>query len=423
MTILAAIFACLFGLCALALLVPIAQSWLAIAIVARVGGERREAETAARPLADDECPHIVVQIPVFNEGRIVDRAVFAATRLDWPRDRLHVQVLDDSTDATVEYAEVAVLAAKAARFDAVLLRRANRANYKAGALAAGMAASPHGYFAVLDVDFLPNPDFLRRVMPALLSDERLAFVQARIDHLNPQTSALTCMQAALMDAHYAVEQPARAWGGLPLPFNGTAGVWRRSVVDAAGGWRGDTVAEDLDLSYRAWAMGHPGTFLTTVTVAGELPDDLEEWRRQQERWSMGTGQVARRVLPNLSRAKASLASKIGAALHLGSWAAGLAGQGLFLFGALAVLLAPATFSAPIGATLLAFVAAGLVTTAASIVAGRRAAGRSGGLAADARGVLLVLGFGPWLILRNLGASLDTLRGRLRAWSPTAKKGD
>jgi cellulose synthase/poly-beta-1,6-N-acetylglucosamine synthase-like glycosyltransferase len=268
---------------------------------------------------DAELPHVVVQIVSFNEGELVRRALQAAARLDWPRDRLHIQLLDDSTDHTPAIARAVVADLAAGGLDVVLLHRDDRDGFKAGALAGGMAAaSAHEYFAIFDTDYVPAPDFLRRCMVALLADPDRAFVQARIDYLNADESALTRVQALMLDHHMSVDQMTRSWAGHPLPFNGTCGIWRRAAVEAAGGWRGDTLAEDLDLSYRAWMLGRNGRFLSSVSARGELPASLEAWANQQHRWATGFGQVARRILPLLMTARVpGFRRKLSAFQHLG----------------------------------------------------------------------------------------------------------
>lgn len=267
-------------------------------------GRAAEERLLALPLPDEEeLPHVVVQIVSYNEGHLVRRALHAAALLDWPRDRLHVQLLDDSTDDTLADGRAAVAALRAGGVDIVILHRDRRDGFKAGALAGGMAASPHEYFAIFDTDYVPRPDFLRRCMVALLADPASAFVQARIDYLNADESALTRTQALMLDHHMSIDQMTRSWSGHPLPFNGTCGIWRRSAIEAAGGWRGDTLAEDLDLSYRAWMLGLGGRFLASVSAPGELPTSLKAWANQQYRWTTGFGQVAWRILPLLPTAR------------------------------------------------------------------------------------------------------------------------
>jgi cellulose synthase/poly-beta-1,6-N-acetylglucosamine synthase-like glycosyltransferase len=287
--------------------------------VLRPAGRAAEERLLATPLPKpEELPHVVVQIVSFNEGPLVRRALQAAALLDWPRDRLHLQLLDDSTDDTLAHGRAAVAALQATGLDVVLLHRERRDGFKAGALADGMAASPHEYFAIFDTDYVPQPDFLRRCMTALLADASGAFVQARIDYLNADESALTRTQALMLDHHMSVDQMTRSWAGHPLPFNGTCGIWRRSAIEAAGGWRGDTLAEDLDLTYRAWMLGLGGRFLATVSAPGELPTALKAWANQQYRWTTGFGQVAWRILPLLPTARVpGFRRKLWALMHLG----------------------------------------------------------------------------------------------------------
>jgi len=284
----------------------------------RATGLAREARLLALPLpADGELPHVVVQIPSFNEGAILRRGVAAAASLDWPADRLHIQLLDDSTDATAEIARDAGAEWRARGIDVDVVQRTERTGFKGGALQEGLERVPHRYFAIFDVDYTPAPDFLRRCMPALLAEPRLGFVQARFDFLNARENALTEMQAVTLDAHLGMEQATRCWAGHPLPFNGTCGIWRRDAIEAGGGWRGDTVTEDLDLTYRGWMKGWRGLFLTSVSVPGELPADRATWLRQQQRWADGFRHVSLRMLPEILRAPGlSASARAAAVLHL-----------------------------------------------------------------------------------------------------------
>jgi cellulose synthase/poly-beta-1,6-N-acetylglucosamine synthase-like glycosyltransferase len=301
-----------------------------------------EARRLAAPLPPDAAlPHVVVQLPAFNEGAMVVRALDAATALDWPRDKLTIQLLDDSTDGSVEVSRRAVADRRAAGHDVALLHRAERHEFKAGALAEAMRRTPHGYFAILDIDYVPSPDFLRTAMRVLLAEPSLAFVQARFDYLNAEANELTRTQAVLLDAHLAVEQATRSWAGHPLPFNGTCGVWRRDAIEAAGGWNGGTLAEDLDLSYRAFMQGRRGRFLLTVAVPGELPETMQAWVSQQKRWTKGFGEVGLRLArPLLTDRRITIADKLRALMHLGVWWSGPAWALALPFGIVAMLLKP-----------------------------------------------------------------------------------
>lgn len=308
----------------------------------RLRGKGMAAERAAlsRPLPRaEDLPHVVVQIPTYNEGAMVARALDAACALEWPRDRLHIQILDDSTDGSTLFARQEVGVRQARGFDVELIHRTDRSEYKAGALANAMTMTPHGFFAILDVDYVPEPDFLVKTMTCLLADPGLAFIQARFDYINREANELTRTQAVLLDAHLAIEQATRCWAGHPLPFNGTCGVWRREAIEAAGGWRGGTLAEDLDLSYRAWRIGRRGSFLMGVPVPGELPETMKAWMTQQQRWTKGFGEVMLRLLwPILGDASLPWADRWKAAMHLGVWWSGLAWAVALPTGLAAILL-------------------------------------------------------------------------------------
>jgi cellulose synthase/poly-beta-1,6-N-acetylglucosamine synthase-like glycosyltransferase len=281
-------------------------------------GLAREAALLATSLPPDaDLPHVVVQIPSFNEGPVLRRGVEAAAALDWPRDRLHIQILDDSTDETAVLARTVAQELTAKGFDVVALQRTDRSGYKGGALHEAMQQTPHDYFAIFDVDYVPPADFLRRCMRIFAAEPRTAFVQARFDFLNPHENALTEMQMVTLDAHLGIEQATRSWAGHPLPFNGTCGIWQRAAIEAGGGWKGDTVTEDLDLTYRGWVKGWRAVFLTSVAVPGELPADTQTWLRQQQRWQDGFRHVSLRMFPVILRSPdISPASKGAALLHL-----------------------------------------------------------------------------------------------------------
>ncbi len=242
---------------------------------------------------------MLVQLPTYNESGVVSRALEAACAIDWPRDRLHIQLLDDSTDETTEIAAAKIEALRQRGHDVTLVHRSNREGFKAGALKAGLELDHSPYVAIFDADFVPPPDILRRTIPALLRDSRLAFVQTRWEHMNREHSILTRAQALMLDAHFVVEQAARAWSGMFMPFNGTGGVWRRAAIEDAGGWEGDTLTEDIDLAIRGAMRGWRSTVFTSVAVPGELPEGVSAWRTQQFRWTKGFAQVAFKLLPSV----------------------------------------------------------------------------------------------------------------------------
>ena len=272
----------------------------------------------ARPLPDEAAlPRVVVQLPVFNERHVIDRLIAAAAAIDWPRDRLEIQVLDDSTDETTAMARRHVEQLRAQGIRATLGRRADRSGFKAGALRWGLTQTDAEFVAIFDSDFVPPPDFLRRCIGPLLADPGLALVQARWEHLNAADSLLTRAQALQLDAHFAIEQSARAWSGLDMPFNGTCGLWRRRAIEDAGGWHADTLTEDLDLSYRVHLKGWRTTILMSVGVPGELPDELAAWRAQQHRWNKGFAQCARKLIGPIWRSRFPWWRKLAATCHLG----------------------------------------------------------------------------------------------------------
>jgi cellulose synthase/poly-beta-1,6-N-acetylglucosamine synthase-like glycosyltransferase len=264
------------------------------------------------PIAEADLPHVLVQIPVYNEGAVVENAMRCAAALDWPRDRLTIQLLDDSTDSTSEIAANVIAELRAAGTDAVHVQREDRSGFKAAACAAGLRLSDAPYIAMLDVDFRPPADWLRRAIPVIVADPQAAFVQTRCEFSNFAKSWLTRAQGLIMDGHFLVEQRTRALAGWLFQFNGTGGIWRRSVVDEVGGWLDYSLTEDLDLTIRAALRGHHGLFISEPVVPGQVPEDMRDWRRQQRRWSNGFIQVARRTIGPMWNAPWSLMARLSA---------------------------------------------------------------------------------------------------------------
>jgi hypothetical protein len=260
-------------------------------------------------------PHVTVQLPLYNERFVVGRLLDAVGALRWPRDRLEVQVLDDSTDETSAIAAAGAARLRAAGVPAVHLQRRRRAGYKAGALAGGLRCAAGEFVLVLDADFVPPPDLLERLMPAF-RDPRVGMVQARWGHANADETALTRVQALLLDAHFLLESDVRARSGLFFNFNGTAGVWRVRAIEEAGGWSADTLTEDLDLSYRAQMAGWRFVFRPDVVVPAELPRTLAAFRQQQARWTQGAAGTARKLLGRLLAGPWPAAVRYEAAVHL-----------------------------------------------------------------------------------------------------------
>ena len=271
------------------------------------------------PMADDEWPTVLVQLPVFNERYVVDRLIDAVAALDYPAERLTIQVLDDSTDDTSTFARSRVAYYRARGRSITYLHRTDRSGFKAGALAAGLEAADGEFVAIFDADFVPPVDFLRRTIPEFSRDPRIAAVQTRWEHLNHADDALTRAEALALDGYFGVEQLARSRLGLLMVFNGSAGLWRRTAIADAGGWQGDTLAEDLDLSYRAQLLGWRMTYLPNVASPAELPTTMAAFKRQQFRWAKGSFQVLRKLGPRLLTSNTTLFRKLAGILHLSSY--------------------------------------------------------------------------------------------------------
>ncbi len=279
---------------------------------------RPDAQPDVDPPVPLDLPTVTVQLPIYNELYVAQRVIEAACALDYPRDRLQIQVLDDSTDETVELVATAVGVARRNGVDIVHLHRRNRSGYKAGALRAGLEVATGELVALFDADFVPPPDFLTRTV-GHFADPDLAFVQARWGHLNRGFSTITRLQSLAIDGHFLVEQAARGLGGYWFNFNGTAGIWRAAAITDAGGWTADTLTEDLDLSYRATLRGWHGVYKADLVVPGEIPAHISGFRRQQHRWARGSLECARKLLPTIWRSGARTAIKFQATTHLLSY--------------------------------------------------------------------------------------------------------
>ena len=264
-----------------------------------------------------ELPVITVQLPIFNELHVVGNLLRTVSALDYPRDRLQIQVLDDSTDETAAHAEKLAAELKAQGYDVDYRHRTNRNGFKAGALDEAMAAAKGDYICIFDADFQPQPDYLKKVIHHF-TDPKVGMVQARWGHLNKDFSLLTRLQALFLDGHLVLEQTARSRHGEFLNFNGTAGIWRRSAITESGGWQHDTLTEDLDLSYRAQLKGWKFIYLKDVVVPAELPPDMDGFKSQQHRWTKGSIQVCKKILGDVWRSDIPLRLKLEATAHLTS---------------------------------------------------------------------------------------------------------
>ena len=273
-----------------------------------------------KPAEPHEWPGVTVQLPVFNEKHVIDRLIEASCKLDYPADKLFIQVLDDSTDETTTIAERLVHSYQHRGVKITLLHRINRLGFKAGALADALPLAEGELIAVLDADFVPPRDFLKQVVPYITADPQLGMVQARWGHLNAGYNLVTRGQAMFIDGHFVIEQTARSRSGLLFNFNGSGGIWRKACILDSGGWQADTLAEDLDLSYRAQLKGWRISYLPDVVVPGEIPPQIIAFKKQQYRWARGAIQVLRKVAPQLVRDKRhTRLQRMMAFLHLSGY--------------------------------------------------------------------------------------------------------
>jgi len=264
-----------------------------------------------------EFPLVTVQLPVFNEMHVVKRLLSSVAQLDYPKEKLQIQLLDDSTDETTAIADEEILKLQADGFDAELIHREDRTGYKAGALENGLETAKGEYIFILDADFVPNPDVLRETIH-YFTDEKIGLIQTRWGHLNRNYNLLTRVQAMFLDGHLELEQTARNRSGRFFTFNGTGGIWRKKCISDAGGWEHDTLTEDMDLSYRAQLKDWRFIFLNEVETPAELPVDMDGFKSQQHRWTKGSIQCCKKVLPAIWRSKFPLYVKLEATAHLTS---------------------------------------------------------------------------------------------------------
>lgn len=282
-----------------------------------------------------ELPTVTIQLPVFNEKYVIDRLLEAVSGLDYPKDKLEIQILDDSTDETVSMIDAWLSSKPKENLPEMnLIRRGNQIGFKAGALQEGLIKSRSSFIAIFDADFIPPRDFLKKVIP-YFRDDRTGAVQTRWGHLNENQNLLTQLQAFGLDAHFAIEQPARYCADSFLNFNGSAGVWRKSCIEDAGGWSADTLTEDLDLSFRTRLKGWKIVFDGSVVCPAELPASINSVITQQQRWNKGGAETARKLAGGVLRSNEPIRKKM---------------HGLFQLGASSVF--PALFIAAISSLLL-----------------------------------------------------------------------
>ncbi len=312
MSILALVLVVLYGLCLLFILgFSLGQLQLT-----RRAQRAYAAPPAPAPPTPAQWPRVTVQLPLYNEQNVVERVIDAAAALDYPAELLHIQVLDDSTDATVGLATARVAHHAAQGRHISYVRRPGREGYKAGALRHGLEETDGEFIAIFDADFVPEADFLRRTIPYFFPDENVGVVQTRWGHLNQHETLLTRLQAFGLDAHFLIEQVGRTQAGYFINFNGTGGVWRRRCIEDAGGWHTDTLTEDLDLSYRAQLRGWRFVYRPDIVAPAELPAAMDALKSQQFRWTKGAAETARKHLGAVWRAALPLGTKLHATFHL-----------------------------------------------------------------------------------------------------------
>jgi cellulose synthase/poly-beta-1,6-N-acetylglucosamine synthase-like glycosyltransferase len=307
------VFAIIYSTISIILAVYALNSWVLSCLYLR---HRRE--NIATPQLTSY-PRVTIQLPIYNEAYVVERIIDAAVKLEYPQDKLQIQVLDDSIDDTTAIAAAKVDEYRRLGMDISLIHRDLRPGYKGGALKAAQRHVTGEYIAIFDADFVPPVDFLQRTIPFLAADSRLGFVQTRWGHLNPGYSWLTQAQTIALDGHFVVEQCARNRSGVFMNFNGTAGIWRKSCIEDAGNWQADTLSEDLDLSYRAQMKGWKGLLLPDVVAPAEVPPQLAAFKRQQFRWAKGSIQCLRKLGRPLLFSQASPAAKLEGLIHLSSY--------------------------------------------------------------------------------------------------------
>ena len=267
------------------------------------------------PMSWLELPLVTVQLPMYNELYVAERLLDSIALLDYPKDKLELQVLDDSTDETVAIVARKILELRALGFDITHAHRVDRTGFKAGALEQGMKTAKGDFLMVFDADFVPTPSIIKDLI-SHFTDPKVGMVQARWDHLNRDYSMLTRAQALMLDGHFVIEHIARNRSGRFFNFNGTAGIWRKTAIIDAGGWQHDTITEDMDLSFRAQIRGWRFVYVPEAVAPAEVPCEMNSFKGQQFRWAKGSAQTTKKILPMVLRAKLPLRVKLEAVFHL-----------------------------------------------------------------------------------------------------------
>jgi hypothetical protein len=263
----------------------------------------------------DENAIVTIQLPLYNEMYVAERLINTVCQIDYPKDKMEIQVLDDSTDETTELVAKVVEEKRKEGFDISHIRRGTREGFKAGALKEGMKIAKGEFIAIFDADFIPHKDFLKKTL-AYFNDDKVGMVQTRWEHLNGDYSIITKAQALALDGHFVIEQTVRNKSGFFINFNGTGGVWRKKCIEEAGNWHADTLTEDLDLSYRAQLIGWRFVFLKDFTSPAELPAEINALKNQQFRWTKGAVETAKKILPLVWKSKIPLRVKLQSTFHL-----------------------------------------------------------------------------------------------------------
>lgn len=379
---------------------------------------RREKPTPMRTGA--ALPMVTVQLPMFNEALVAERVIDAACALDYPRQLLQIQVLDDSTDGSAGIARRRVAHWAGKGVDIQYIHRLERTGYKAGALAHGLKQARGELIAIFDADFVPQSEFLRQTVD-YFTDPAIGMVQTRWGHINRTQSLLTRSQAIFLDGHFVIEHAARNRSGRWINFNGTAGLWRRTAIESAGGWQHDTLTEDVDLSYRAQLAGWRFLFLPDVVCPAELPPQISAFKSQQHRWTKGSVQTARKLLPRILRAPVPLSIKIEAFFHLTCPMvyAYMMVLMLLFFPAIYVNMQPFEKGSFAGLLLgLSLFAIGSVSASTFYIASQKAQGR--GVWGTVLQLPMLMSIGLGIAVNNSRACLEALVGHESAFIRTPK---
>lgn len=262
-----------------------------------------------------EYPTVMIQLPIFNEQYVVERLLRNVAKMDYPADKLSIQLLDDSDDETSAIAARVISELRQQGHNITHVQRPIRVGFKAGALEYGMGLDQAEFIAIFDADFLPRPDFVKQVL-AYFADQKVGMVQTRWEHLNGDYSLITRLMAFAIDNHFSVEHGGRQASNGFINFNGTGGMWRRKTIEQAGGWRSDTLTEDLDLSFRSQILGWKFIFAENITTPSELPVQMSAVRSQQFRWTKGAAETGRKTLSNLWASNAPIGTKVMGSFHM-----------------------------------------------------------------------------------------------------------